>query len=382
MSNDIRQDRISNLPDDLVRNIISRLSIREAVRTSLLSAEWRLKWASIPHFVFADVSWPLSSIGRGEEFAFGKFGSVLDYLVSVYPSTISMRKLSLDSTRIPLSFFSFQDLTDLELRRCSWRPPSTFGGFHHLKCLRLTRVEFDEDSYNSLVSSCPKLEKLVLLEVDTYHLEINAPNLKSFEFYGNFATIKFENTLQLEAIDINLQQGMAVHPYGVSNLLHFFSNLPRIGRLTLNCEAVEYLALDILPNEPLEYTSIRHLSFEIRLDSLDSVSASIFLLRCAPFWQQLDVTFLKYYEGDDDLVLFEDAENAFSPFNEMRVLQVKGVAGYKADMDFIGSILSASPVLEGFIAGIENTNEDDQNKTIRKLMEVRRASVGAGFTWI
>ncbi|XVF43344.1 hypothetical protein PTKIN_Ptkin02bG0033000 [Pterospermum kingtungense] len=45
-------DIISNLPDNITEQILARLSIRDAVRTSVLSRNWRYRWTTIPHLVF------------------------------------------------------------------------------------------------------------------------------------------------------------------------------------------------------------------------------------------------------------------------------------------------------------------------------------------
>jgi hypothetical protein len=42
------EDRISALPDDLRRNIISRLPVKDNVRTTALSTRWRRVWHSTP----------------------------------------------------------------------------------------------------------------------------------------------------------------------------------------------------------------------------------------------------------------------------------------------------------------------------------------------
>jgi hypothetical protein len=43
---------LSNLPDEVLRHILSFLSTKDAVRTSLLSKRWEYLWASIPNLDF------------------------------------------------------------------------------------------------------------------------------------------------------------------------------------------------------------------------------------------------------------------------------------------------------------------------------------------
>ncbi|XP_073055078.1 F-box/FBD/LRR-repeat protein At1g13570-like isoform X2 [Primulina eburnea] len=54
MENDFYQDLIGELPQCLIEIILTKLPVRDAVRTSILSRDWRFKWASLMHLVLND----------------------------------------------------------------------------------------------------------------------------------------------------------------------------------------------------------------------------------------------------------------------------------------------------------------------------------------
>ncbi|RZC75581.1 hypothetical protein C5167_051074 [Papaver somniferum] len=49
---EIRQDRISSLPDNLIHHILSFIDTKYAVQTSVLSKRWKTTWISLPYLNF------------------------------------------------------------------------------------------------------------------------------------------------------------------------------------------------------------------------------------------------------------------------------------------------------------------------------------------
>ncbi|KAJ0816825.1 putative F-box domain-containing protein [Helianthus annuus] len=45
------QDFISNMPDNVITNILDRLPLQDAVRTNVLSRNWRFKWTMLSQLV-------------------------------------------------------------------------------------------------------------------------------------------------------------------------------------------------------------------------------------------------------------------------------------------------------------------------------------------
>lgn len=55
------------------------------------------------------------------------------------------------------------------------------------------------------ISSCPLLERLQLIDCAAFDsLEINAPSVKYFGFYGIFESVSLENTHLLAEISVTL----------------------------------------------------------------------------------------------------------------------------------------------------------------------------------
>lgn len=53
---DTKVDRITSLPKEVMADILSRLTLEEAVRTSILSSKWRLSWTHFRGFLDFDAS--------------------------------------------------------------------------------------------------------------------------------------------------------------------------------------------------------------------------------------------------------------------------------------------------------------------------------------
>ncbi|KAK1683299.1 hypothetical protein QYE76_044147 [Lolium multiflorum] len=61
-------DRLSDLPDGLIHYIMSFLTVREAVQTSMLSRRWEDLWCSMPFISIDEQDFRPSAIGLGSEY--------------------------------------------------------------------------------------------------------------------------------------------------------------------------------------------------------------------------------------------------------------------------------------------------------------------------
>lgn len=258
-------ETVSNLPEHIIDKILSHLSLRDAVRTSVLSSKWRYKWVTLPHLVFDNQSVLISN--QDQTLLKNKLVSCVDHVLLLHTGPIHKFKLShrdlqgvsdIDRWilflsrgsvkefileiwkghryKLHSSIYSCQKLIHLELFNCLLKPPSSFNGFRSLKSLDLQHITMDQVSFENMISSCPLLERLTLMNFDGFtRLDIHAPNLLFFDVGGVFEDVSFQETFNLAVVSIGLYVNTGIErnlAFGsTGNLIKFFACLPHIQRL-------------------------------------------------------------------------------------------------------------------------------------------------------
>ncbi|KAF3975106.1 hypothetical protein CMV_001638 [Castanea mollissima] len=368
-------DEISNLPGHVVDQILSQLSIREAVRTSVLSSKWRYKWATLPNLVFDNECYPFSSLDQ--TVVKSKLVNIVDHVLLLHNGPIYKFKLShrdlqgisdidrwiLHLSRhsiqefileiwkgqrykMPSCLFSCQHLIHLELFNCLLKPPSTFKGFKSLKSLDLQHVTLAQDVFENLISSCPLLERLTLMNFDGFtYLNIEAPNLQFFDIGGVFNDISFENAFQLAVVSIGLYDKRQSHANS-SNLLKFFVHLPHIRRLEIQSYFLKYLSIGFVPGKlPNPCFNLNYLSIRINFNDVDEVLTALCILRSSPNLQELEVLARPEEQAAVGTVTNIKEDNHWS-CHQLRLVKILGISGIKPELNFINLLLSTSPGLE------------------------------------
>lgn len=245
--------------------ILSHLSLRDAVQTSVLSTKWRYRWAALPYLVFDNQSVLVSA--QDHTLVKNKLVNIVDHVLLLHTGPIHKFKLShrdlqgvtdIDRWilflsrgslkefileiwkghryRLPSSVYLFQNLIHLELFNCLLKPPSNFNGFKNLKSLDLQHITMDQLAFEYMISSCPLLERLTLMNFEGFSLlNIHAPNLLFFDVGGVFEDVSFKDTFHLAVVSIglyvNIYSAKNVSFGSTGNLIKFFARLPHIQRL-------------------------------------------------------------------------------------------------------------------------------------------------------
>ncbi|XP_017975857.1 PREDICTED: F-box/FBD/LRR-repeat protein At1g13570 isoform X2 [Theobroma cacao] len=355
MEKPVKSDRISNLPWDVLNSILVHLPLRDVARTSLLSRKWRYKWTSLSQFVIDDKCFPYS---LPDKTRWGEIRRIFHLVQSNHNGPIEKFKLAaycypdhsdlnewinyltvkgikelilqdfsfIRRFKLPSCLFSCPRLICLELHGCILKLPPTFRGFNCLKSLQLAQVSIISETLEYLITSCPALERLTLLNIDHLAiLRIRNQNLKYLKIDSEFEDIFLQSSPLLASVDIRMipVDGRSM-PWSEerdpSNLIRVLGCLYGIKKLTLS-------------------------SYFIKVGHSNEVIRPV-------------VDFLK------DQCLY----NFF--FSQLKVVRIRGLCGTRPELEFLKLILAHSPVLEALTVvkyGSERVPES-------LLLHVERAS--------
>ncbi|GMP67090.1 hypothetical protein CsSME_00027196 [Camellia sinensis var. sinensis] len=211
-----KHDYLTELPEPLLNHILSYLTMKDVIRTSVLAKRWRYTWLYVPCLKF-----PPMKVSRQIEVAFinrtlllhkgpniqelnitFKYNNdgacqvdswmhfaltrnvnepYLDFLVK------GARDPSRHCYRLPHFILSCRSLTVLALKRCAIKFPINFK-LSSLKKLSLDLVDISSQAVNDLISSSPILEYLSLTDCqkdDSLNLSIMNVGMKTLKINGS-----------------------------------------------------------------------------------------------------------------------------------------------------------------------------------------------------
>ncbi|XP_059281201.1 putative F-box/FBD/LRR-repeat protein At1g78760 [Lycium ferocissimum] len=198
-------DRISQLPDSLLIQILSLLWTKDAVSSCVLSKRWQYLWTSVYNFnfvaeafkkaenfiSFVDHVLTHSSCSKIKKiYLFSlvvperdlKISQWLSFAVENKVEDVMLYAFALAeylSYELPLSIYTCSSLVTLNLSRWVFDKRLILA-WNSLKSLKVRTIRLDDDDIVKLLSSCPALEILELSMFGGFRrLEINSSNLIS-----------------------------------------------------------------------------------------------------------------------------------------------------------------------------------------------------------
>ncbi|KAF5745322.1 hypothetical protein HS088_TW07G00906 [Tripterygium wilfordii] len=417
-------DIISDLPGNIIDNILTCLPIRDAVRTSILSRKWRFKWRDLSQLVF-DYNFRKRSAGRASlsksEIAFRIYQVLLLHRGSINKFDLSIPELDSchqinhvinfltaknvqdftlcvsdhDYYELPSTLFSCMHLRHLNLYSCMFKPPHAFQGLSNLISLELDDVYIiDANAFNNFISKCPQLQQLKLDNAaDIGHLEIDAPNLKFFCFSGTFKPISFKNapllaTVSIQCVDNGNVKYRKWKRRGNSNAVEVLGCLPAIKKLFVSCSFLKYLSVGNIPLRlPTTLNRLKSLELpEIYFNSIDDVRFALCLIKSSPNLKKLKIELFQSVDDNIDPIL-QLLEAQFCrgdyTFNRLRELRMECFRGAITELKFLELLLAKSLTLENiYIKPPFGTEPRKSLKILKEVTQLERASPRAKIMYV
>lgn len=364
-------DMISKLPPSIIETILCLLPIKEAVRTSILSREWRYHWIKIPKLVFIEDNFQVSTdravigqmfdvpIQRSWMTKRGRLFSAIHQVLSMHEGpihefTLSMetddscveidqiifrlsrkttvKKLKLDfvgSYKLSLSLFSLFQLTDLYLTGCDLDHQPTFSGFGSLKSLFLQEVITSKKMLLHLLSVCPLLK-----------------------------------TLDIKSSSIQDSDN--------SSIIDLFKCLHMIENLSICFGIIECFAQDGVPHElPIALCGLKHLCIDdICFIHKDGLPILVLLIKSSLNLEKLKLEILDdaWVEISErrDLSTLEDYSGVW--LEHLNELEIVNMMYRKIELDFVKLVLAKSPVLKKVRILLYNEVAKDEELQISEIL--------------
>uniref|UniRef100_A0A0E0ID11 F-box domain-containing protein n=1 Tax=Oryza nivara TaxID=4536 RepID=A0A0E0ID11_ORYNI len=396
------QPSLDCLPSEILENIVARLGIREAVRTSAVSGAWRRRWETSPGLSFewdrgevdpaivatvlARYSRPVASFRSG--WVEREHSAVTDeWLVLLAGRSVESLTLGFaefDDRRfhtIHSAMFSCRELTELLPRELP--PPGRTLGLlrfpksNHAKSLTMVNLpEHGESTLEAMISLSLLLEWLDLRSVCTDGNQmdewvIRAPNLKHLTIESDYDYLwRVEELPSLQTATVKVDDDSTDRDF--VQLLTCFA---QVSMLELHLLATEDNALDGLP---CSLEKLKSLTLHANFCSVSSILCIFSLLMRCPNIGVLDIEIMgsEFPQNDEIDAEFFNTLETNDLFTNLDDITLRNAPCLSNDMHFIEFVLSRVRLLSKFWVFRDDSNSlsKPSEEAVIEIAKYRRAS--------
>ncbi|QCD88210.1 hypothetical protein DEO72_LG3g2752 [Vigna unguiculata] len=387
-----KRDILSTMPNEIIANVLSRLTLKEAARTSVLSTTWRYQWTYFNGDLDFDNSLRtlllrhehVGLLTKCKVFVreWERFMSRLQHVMK------SLKCHSMQGLRICMdmgnpwkvtewvNFAAEKNVETLDLDfSYNFMEPffeisenirnvlSKSFEMRALRVLRLASVDVSGEIIESFLASCPVLETLCvrgsksvmrlkvqgqglmlkhleLVECHILHLHICAENLVTFSYTGDYGNFNFETVPSL----VEVSFGGKYCNYLLSNMedVQLYAVLSQVHVLKLELFILYGGILEALP----VLGNVRHLELRIRHRCGGQLDRTVSLLSAFPSISVLKIKFMRttIWELDEGW-----KANLKHEYPNLRELEVSGYRRDSCQIELLISIFKKAPNLNRIV---------------------------------
>ncbi|GKC37722.1 FBD-like protein [Tanacetum coccineum] len=378
------QDRLSNLPEEILTNVLSLLPINLAVRTSILSKRWRYSWMMVSNLDLDNVT-PYEYISQVLELRKSKVEilklhfsklkvskpTVSKWISEAVRLNVSELDILVKQVDLPLSLFTCKTLTTFRLKfhfqsEALWACPSLVS----LPCLKTLDIVVYSNPLESafkLIHGCPILENLSLeitmpgsgenyyFEIPTlkrltfiiagslktnHKVELNLPNLEYLSIRQNFRLDSLFGIKDLSSL-VEAKTSCGIDTDGYS-WFKFLKGIRSAKCLSIDIGNYSFPLIKQSSSSLPKFTNVKQL--ELRgYFSRNWFLVPKFLERCSQ---------LEHFSIDEPYGDFESEEPESVPscmLANLKTIKVTNFRGNKSILQFLKFMLAKSEVLKMLI---------------------------------
>ncbi|CAM8884304.1 unnamed protein product [Rhodiola kirilowii] len=382
---------VSDLPNNVIDIILSRVTLPIAVRTSALSKKWRLHWTRVENLMFcSDFNYQIlrGCAGQDDEVNPSTYVGIVGNIRVSHSGPI--RKFSLrvpyfgddisDAINLWILSVSRHGVQDLTLHYfdsfCDYKVPSYVFQCTGLKHLSLTNVTNPPHNFEGLSSLLSLDLKCGVISGDLLtHIFLNCPLLERLSL--SYCDDKCSFAIDASKLKSRRENRRNKCP----DLIDFAGAVPKLEKLTLFSAVLEEWGVQDVP-KLLPSRLENHVCLTVKswnMYSLAQVRTMLCLINSLPTLQTLDIFSRSKSDSPSHVTsdylksLSREAENLWS----LKTVKVEGLMGMEPELHFIELVLSCCPMLEELYLTSHGITADAEFKMMADIMRFRRASAQA-----